>query len=764
MVNKPTKSTIVDGQTDFSGGMITERDADGTQYRFGSNIVIRNGPATRGGIRRAFRVNQAGFNEAFSFDGFWFPFSFIGSAWGDIQGVGFVQFATDTTTQTVVVSGGRVFVHKQGFVEDVSTSDSIATDEVIEFVQANQYLFMLRGESNDVLYWDGSSSGFVAVPDGAINDIPQSQRGAYTSGRLLLVNGDDVYASGVLDFADWDYAYRKFGINRGDGDEIMSLVPFNNDFVLVFKKRATYALIGLSATVMAGSQLSDYVSVQTLSSTVGCIAPKCVVAHGEQVTFLSYKGITSIARNEQGNIMGRDDSMSAPIESYIKRINWGYADKSCAGFHDNYLYFGLPLDEATTPNTIIVYDILANKGKGAWVGEWTGRTINPLEFFSIDEKAYFLGSDGAMREMFTNDPWDSEDPYDDAPLYDSSTLYSESTIVYYPVDGEKRLYQADVETIGNIPTDSDYWTRVEDVQGVYAIKSKLKTRFFKHGDPASPKRWGRTEVEFEHQNPNVSVSIEGEDYGTEKEIYANQEYSQVEYDVAGYADWDDTNINLDYADPYRKDYTPYLSSGGVDGSLITNGDFQANEWDEDDWGGTPDKIVNNGDSITIQFFQGSVTYIQQDFDTILGQTYTVTVAMGGSDSTKYLDVFAGTVVASGQTWEQVSAYQGATTSLEFTATGTTSRVWVRNNQGLSGPSTGVKLIVLSISCSLSSPSLCMDSNGLDLNIYESHSLRFIPRLVDNKRYSVIFENERGKFRLRHIVSLAQLSKFANKGR
>jgi hypothetical protein len=59
------------------------------------------------------------------------------------------------------------------------------------------------------------------------------------------------------------------------------------------------------------------------------------------------------------------------------------------------------------------------------------------------------------------------------------------------------------------------------------------------------------------------MSIYSTDHNTDITMYTDKTYPQTEYDTGGTPNWDDTNINLDFNEPHRKDYTLIIDSDGI---------------------------------------------------------------------------------------------------------------------------------------------------------------------------------------------------------
>ena len=661
---------VPDGQTDFSGGMRMIGELGPSEYRYGRNIIVRNGDArTRPGVRRQFKINSAGFNEAFFFNqenekyndtdhtGFWFAFDFVGTTWKDIQGMTFFRFLSDTTARQLVVSDGTVFIHNKGYVTTIDTAEVLTTSETIVFVQGNNKVVMLRSSGNP-LFWDGAaqSSGFQSFTSpGTSNRIPLAANGEYMYSRLLLIKDrDDVYVSDSLDFDTYDYTDQLFSVRRGDGDELMAIVPFKKKYAIAFKKNSISVLTGLNefVDVAGGDTLANHVEVETLSTTVGIVGSKAYAVRGEEIYFLSYKGVTSVSRSAEGEMRGEDIPLSAPIQPLIDEINWQYAYKAVGAIFNNYLLFSVPTGSSTLNNKTLVYDFLAANGQGAWVSEWTSDMLRPVQYFEDNEKLYFLNQDGALKIMWSDDSWDTEDVFDDVSEHDISVVYNEGDRCYSDLYGEKIIYRCLFENKNTVTSNTTYWVPETDVQNLFHIDSEIWAAFYVHGDEVSPKRWSRGEIVFAHHDPKISVTIEDEDYGTLETLYSDKTYSQTSYDIAGVSAWGSHNAALDFGDPHRQDYALMLDTAG--------------------------------------------------------RQYTI--------------------------------------------------------EELSNNFTMNDLILHGIPASGFFDGMFIDKNGIDLDVHETHSLPFIPRLVNNRSFSLRIRNTQGKIRLKSIILIAQQSHFAKRDR
>jgi hypothetical protein len=565
------------GQNDFSGG-VDMLDPAMNQLRKAKNIILREGYIqSRPGTRRYYN-NTIGYLNGFWFNqenkkyndaghtGFWFAFDFVIAALNTIQGFNLVKLPDWDEWRLLIAADGHVYERTENFLREVTVSETIDTTETINFVQENNYILMFRGEDLDALQWDGTPTGFVSIPAGTGAPFPNASNALYdVGGRVWLFRDKtEVWASDPLDHTEWDATYQQFSVRKGDGDTLVRLYPFHDGMILAFKERSIHVITGVNSPIISPLHLSDYVSIVPVDNETGAIAEHGITTAGENVWYLGYGGIYSLLRNEENRVERQPEPVSRPIQPEIDRINWEYAHTSCAITHKNYILFAVPADSATEPNMILVYDLLANGGSGAWIGTWDNHLIDPLRFFRIDEDLVYVNPDMSVRAMFHSDSVDSEDVLGDTASYDNSETYYIGNIVKYTSGASTEIYTCIRETTGNIPTDTTYWEVADDTQHFYDVISEIETPLYMFDAAHPPTLMGRGEIIVEHKDPKLYLYMKSDHYNVEKAMLpAAKEYSQVEYDIAGTADWDESNVNNDFEDPHRKDYTWLNPSTGT---------------------------------------------------------------------------------------------------------------------------------------------------------------------------------------------------------
>ena len=171
---------------------------------------------------------------------------------------------------------------------------------------------------------------------------------------------DEIAVSDILDTTTFDQIENQFRISGGTADYVVGMHGFYDDALIVLNRNSLHIIQGTQ-----GSLLDT--QVKELTSEVGCLARRTIVARGNMVMFLSDDGVYAVEFLNDYNLRGADDPISKNIQPYIDRINKDYADRAVGMLFDNRYYLAVPLDsvaganDARGNNAILVFNFL-NKG------------------------------------------------------------------------------------------------------------------------------------------------------------------------------------------------------------------------------------------------------------------------------------------------------------------------------------------------------------------------------------------------------------------
>ena len=258
------------------------------------------------------------------------------------------------------------------FTIDTATPDNAAGGSVIRSAIWGSKIYFANWIASGTWYmksWNGSS--FAALTNTANNDYtnpttgnaPQAQLVANHSGHMWWAHTREngvAYPSRVRFshplqpecFADADY----FDIDPDDSDVITAIVPFK-DQLLVFKRRAVYAVFGYDR---------ESFIVERLSGTAGVSCPRAVDANSGICYWWSV----------DGNVFAYNGRGIVPVGERISGIaNYGLVagcNTNAVCWAQNRLYVSLRVDDPDVNRVTYVYDPAVGQN-----GAWTQYSILP---------------------------------------------------------------------------------------------------------------------------------------------------------------------------------------------------------------------------------------------------------------------------------------------------------------------------------------------------------------------------------------------------
>ena len=217
------------------------------------------------------------------------------------------------------------------------------------------------------LVWDGITSGFVRVPTGTSPLGPTYSRmvsptggvAAYYNNQVVLCSGrDTLLISDVLDPDTYDPMLKGFRTNTGSNDYIVALHPYANRQLVAFLRKSIY----LGSLVLAADGVSidpAASSLELLTNEIGCSARMTVATAGNYIYFLSDAGVYRLDNSQLDlALRGNTLPLSEPIADLIATINQAAVATSNAVYFGNRYYLAVPTGNATTPNTLLIYNQL----------------------------------------------------------------------------------------------------------------------------------------------------------------------------------------------------------------------------------------------------------------------------------------------------------------------------------------------------------------------------------------------------------------------
>ncbi len=291
---------------------------------------------------------------------------------GKIQGLQY--FETPVYGKTLIAAANTAFAYWNGATWTAMAGWTL-TSATVAFASAqliNKAFF-----SDGVQQWR-SWSGAAWSADlgnvvGAVGDPPVGATIVVAHTNRLFASGDaanpdTIWVSDLLGggTGTWNHVLWSFRVGGGNGDPIVALAPLQDYWLLVICRNSLH-LVNANPTSASAAEWE----IQHLPSGIGGVGKRALAVNGNDVMFLSSDGIRSVRR--MASAAGQYEvvpPLSEPVQSYIDRINWAVAQKTAAWQYKQWIMFALPLDAATEPSHVLVYNGRTESWMGAWMG-WT---------------------------------------------------------------------------------------------------------------------------------------------------------------------------------------------------------------------------------------------------------------------------------------------------------------------------------------------------------------------------------------------------------
>ena len=261
-----------------------------------------------------------------------------------------------------------------------------------KIVSFNNDVYFFQSGHNPLVSVAGSTTLVVAVTGGTTAPAGNEVLAAF--GRLWvadvvgnkhtlyfsdLLNGDDFNggSSGSLDLTSvWTNGY----------DEIVALTE-HNGFLLIFGLHSIVVYAGGDAVTTTAFKLSDTIE------GVGCIARDSVVATGNDVLFLSDRGLMSLGRIIQEKSLPLRD-----VSANVRTDLMAAVKAETLPIHSFYSAFdAFYLITFPTTGTTYCFDVRTPLENGSFrATTWSG--MNPISFTNIAADGFYIGLEGGLAK------------------------------------------------------------------------------------------------------------------------------------------------------------------------------------------------------------------------------------------------------------------------------------------------------------------------------------------------------------------------------
>jgi hypothetical protein len=155
-----------------------------------------------------------------------------------------------------------------------------------------------------------------------------------------------------------DTTLNNFVINTGGNDSIVGVLPWVQDQFLVFMTNSIYVVYVETDNFDINSPPGAQSSTTVVTTEIGCLARRSIVAAGQFVFFLSANGVHMLTPQLDLKLLGNTLPLSEPIADFFDSVNYNAVQNSVATYYNNRFYIAMPTGSATRNVRILVYNTL----------------------------------------------------------------------------------------------------------------------------------------------------------------------------------------------------------------------------------------------------------------------------------------------------------------------------------------------------------------------------------------------------------------------
>ena len=197
---------------------------------------------------------------------------------------------------------------------------------------------------------------------GVTQSVPCADFGLYFQNRLILKYGDYQMLVGDILSEQCDTTLNNFTINTGGNDSIVGVLPWVQDQFLVFMTNSIYIVYVETDNFDINSPPGAQSSTTVVTTEIGCLARRSIVAAGQFVFFLSANGVHMLTPQLDLKLLGNTLPLSEPVADFFDSVNYDAVQNSVATYYNNRFYIATPTVTNGTPSArndrILVYNTL----------------------------------------------------------------------------------------------------------------------------------------------------------------------------------------------------------------------------------------------------------------------------------------------------------------------------------------------------------------------------------------------------------------------
>lgn len=330
------------------------------------------------------------------------------------QGVHFLSLSSGY--QRIVMADGGTVREWDGTVWATAIGHTTSTAS-LAMATIGERLWVADGTAR---LWTWSGAAWVERDDST------GPKGGPTAGASLLATcGNRLVAGGYagepdrLEFSplladgQWNGG-TTWGLRvGGDAEPIRAICPMQNNLLAVLKTESCY-MVSMDP---AATSAADF-GILAISRGAGGVGSRAWARVGDDLHYWSRDGVRSLGRMQgDGASYTTSAPLSTPVQDYVDRVNPAALTTIAAIYYGRYVLWAVPLDTATTPDTVLVWDVRLARWVSVFTG-WAPRQWAVSNFSTYGLRLLWGEQAGELRQWLDRESTEDPDTYlDDGEPY-----------------------------------------------------------------------------------------------------------------------------------------------------------------------------------------------------------------------------------------------------------------------------------------------------------------------------------------------------------
>ena len=305
---------------------------------------------------------------------------------------------TVTTTGIWTVPNHRLTPGDKVTLAAMPAGHTPANGDYYAYPVNDHQLQLYDTQANAMLAANGSTAGLEVISDAGENlptlvkggasslPMPPAREGFYTeTNQLVLVTGaNNINISDPNDPLHYTPYQNSLTANLGESDAVVAVSTFQAADCLVFLKQNS--VLALYNFAEGAAQWA----LRSVTREYGCAAALSVRQWGNNLLFLSRRGLDRVTLSAFGVILPVEKPVSYNVKKYTDLIDWTAAGQAVVETWNNRLFLAAPArgqQGAKVNNLVLVLNYLNSepqKEVWGWEGLWTGAALQVYGFAPCD--------------------------------------------------------------------------------------------------------------------------------------------------------------------------------------------------------------------------------------------------------------------------------------------------------------------------------------------------------------------------------------------